>query len=175
MSEFVPFPKLSRLFRGVVITEKLDGTNACVVVADDGTVTAQSRTRVITPGDDNFGFALWVSQHVDELRQLGPGHHFGEWWGVGIQRGYGLHERRFSLFNTARWLESRPKCCGVVPVLWEGATLCTEVVKNKLADLADDGSVAAPGFPSPEGIVVFHKASNAMFKVTLGGDGHKGT
>ena len=54
--------------------------------------------------------------------ELGVGQHFGEWWGFGIQRGYGLHERRFSLFNTGRWSDPavRPACCGVVPVLADG-------------------------------------------------------
>ena len=67
MNEFVEFPKMARLFRDAIITEKLDGTNAAVVVREDGTVYAQSRTRVITPGDDNFGFAYWVEQHAERL------------------------------------------------------------------------------------------------------------
>jgi hypothetical protein len=80
----------------------------------------RSRSRWITPDDDNFGFAAWVEANRDELLTLGPGRHFGEWWGSGIQRGYGLPkgEKRFSLFNVSRWGESRPACCHVVPVLY---------------------------------------------------------
>jgi hypothetical protein len=102
---FQEFPKIPRLSRDIRITEKIDGTNACVVVPEDpaALVIAQSRNRFIYPEDDNYGFALWVQQHSDELRGLGPGRHFGEWWGLGIQRGYGLSERRFSLFNVSRW------------------------------------------------------------------------
>ncbi len=176
MSEFIAFPKLSRLFRDCVITEKLDGTNACVIVSEDGTVAAQSRTRLITPEADNFGFALWVQQHTDQLRMLGPGHHFGEWWGVGIQRNYGLHERRFSLFNTARWgvATERPECCHVVPELYAGP-FSTEVVQDTLFDLDCVGSTAAPGFMNPEGVVIYHTASGKLFKTTLDGDGHKGS
>jgi hypothetical protein len=171
--EFVPFPKIARLNREVVVTEKIDGTNAQVHVADDGTVTAGSRTRWITPEADNFGFARWVAEHADELRALGPGSHFGEWWGSGIQRGYGLlnGEKRFSLFNVHRWSDdaARPKCCGVVPVLTRG--LGVEAAAGvALALLRRHGSIAAPGFLNPEGIVIFHTAASQLFKVTLEGD-----
>lgn len=60
-------------------TEKIDGTNACVVVTEEGEIYAQSRTRLLTIHDDNFGFCNWVMYHKDELLKLGVGHHFGEW------------------------------------------------------------------------------------------------
>jgi len=163
--EFKEFPKIPRLNRTVIVTEKIDGTNACVVVGEDGAVTAQSRSRIITPDSDNFGFASWVRDHADELRQLGPGHHFGEWWGLGIQRGYGLTEKRFSLFNVTKWGKERPTCCHVVPVLaiWNGFA----AVDQAVAKLRSEGSVAAPGFMQPEGVVAFHGQSGALFKVTM--------
>lgn len=49
-----------------------------------------SRTRWITPEDDNYGFAKWANENKEELLKLGIGQHFGEWWGSGIQRGYNL-------------------------------------------------------------------------------------
>lgn len=113
-TEFVPFPKIARLSREVVVTEKIDGTNAQVYVSEDGSVMAGSRTKWITPADDNHGFARWVHENAAELAKLGPGSHFGEWWGSGIQRGYGLArgEKRFSLFNVSRWGdEERSKGC----------------------------------------------------------------
>ena len=61
--QYVAFPKIPRLNREVVFSEKIDGTNACVGIVDD-VVFAQSRSRVITPGDDNFGFAAWVEKHL---------------------------------------------------------------------------------------------------------------
>lgn len=170
--EFVPFPKIARLNREVVVTEKIDGTNAQVHVSDDGAVRAGSRTRWITPTDDNFGFARWVADHAEELKALGPGAHFGEWWGSGVQRGYGLEkgEKRFSLFNVHRWGDDsetpRPTCCGVVPVIWRGIIRGDEVAFC-LAKLRTFGSIAAPGFDKPEGIVLFHTASSQLFKVTL--------
>lgn len=174
-TDFQAFPKLHRLSRNIVITEKLDGTNAQVVVTQDGTVRAGSRNRWIEVGDDNFGFAAWVNANQEELRTLGVGRHFGEWWGKGIQRGYGLEEKRFSLFNTNRWYDHMehkkltPACCDVVPVLYMGPFDMQEV-DNTIKLLADYGSRAAPKFMDPEGIVVFHTAANMAFKKTIKND-----
>lgn len=166
--DFESFPKMARLSRDIIITEKIDGTNAQVCITDDGRVLAGSRTRWVVPGDDNYGFAAWVAANEDELRKLGPGRHFGEWWGKGIQRNYGLTERRFSLFNVSRWADAsvRPACCDVVPVLWHGAFTDT-AVDNTLDNLRAYGSQAAPGFMKPEGIIVFHTAAGIGFKKTL--------
>jgi hypothetical protein len=169
MTDFIPFPKIPRLKRGCIITEKIDGTNAQVVVGEDGSVRAGSRNRWITPEDDNFGFARWVAEHADELRELGPGQHFGEWWGVGIQRGYHLSERRFSLFNTGRWSNERPACCHVVPVVYAG-DFTTSVVDDAIELLKQNGSRAAPGFMKPEGVVVFMTASRHLYKVLAEND-----
>jgi hypothetical protein len=170
--EFVPFPKIARLSRECVVTEKIDGTNAQVHITDAGEVLAGSRTRWVTPQADNYGFAAWVEAHREELLALGPGSHFGEWWGQGIQRRYGLTEKRFSLFNVGRWgpggtdEASRPACCHVVPVLYRGP-FETGAITWALDTLHVGGSAAAPGFKQPEGIVVFHAASGVLFKKTL--------
>jgi hypothetical protein len=170
LPEFKAWPKIPRLNREVTVSEKIDGTNAAVWVSDDGTrVAAQSRTRWITPADDNAGFARWVEENREELLKLGPGHHYGEWWGQGIGRKYGLAEKRFSLFNTHRWTESRPACCHVVPVLWNGNYQDLHV-GGVLFDLQVKGSAAVPGWMKPEGIVVFHHAADQYFKVLCEGD-----
>ncbi len=168
LPEFQPFPKIARLNREVVCTEKIDGTNACVYVGDDGAVHAGSRTRWITTANDNFGFARWVEEYAGELLRLGPGMHYGEWWGQGIQRRYGLTEKRFSLFNIHKWADPavRPSCCHVVPVLARGLDIRHEA-EIGLDMLRVGGSKAAPGFDKPEGIVIFHTASSQLFKVTL--------
>lgn len=166
--EFAEFPKIPRLFRNCVITEKLDGTNASIIITDDGEIAAASRTRLITPGKvtDNYGFAAWVHANKEALiEELGPGRHFGEWWGNGIQRGYDLKEKRFSLFNTARWMNKEGGLCGVVPVLYVGL-FDTEIVSDVVWLLSRKGSTAAPGFMKPEGVVIWHDAAGHYFKVT---------
>ena len=202
--DFVPFPKLSRLSREMVVTEKLDGTNAQIYIehkdavmgvvskelvlgfANDHYLFAGSRTQWLSKEKDNFGFANWAAANAEELFKLGPGQHFGEWWGAGIQRTYDLKEKRFSLFNTTRWItpylallaghdvKAFPKCCSVVPELYRGV-FDTQKVDDILAFLERNGSVASKGFMQPEGVVVFHMASNEMFKKTLDkNDTHKG-
>lgn len=186
---FAEFASISRLSRDMIVTEKIDGTNAQVHVTEDGRVLAGSRNRWITPEQDNFGFAKWVAEHADELRAgLGVGSHYGEWWGSGIQRRYGLDEKRFSLFNVGRWESTYNEeghtggdtvcievpCCHVVPVLsrW---TFDTARVDHVLDLLSRAGSMAARGFMKPEGVVVWHAASRTLFKKTLDkNDGHKG-
>jgi hypothetical protein len=189
-ANFEGFPKMARLSRECIITEKIDGTNAQILITEDGEMLVGSRTRWITPEQDNFGFARWVMEHRDELMQLGPGRHFGEWWGQGIQRKYGMTERRWSLFNVARWClygetpqtiptadfcnvkmqDVLPPCCHLVPVLRRGM-FSTDMAESALNELLVRGSVAAPGFMRPEGIVVFHVAGNVGFKKTLENDG----
>ncbi len=207
---FKPFPKMARLRRECIITEKIDGTNASIFIEEgysntpDGitmvqakddklySIHAGSRTRWITPADDNFGFAAWVKANSDELVELGVGHHFGEWWGSGIQRGYGFKkgERFFSLFNASRWVdhdkptyaiqqdnpkeepkftEHAPACCKVVPILYDGI-FDTDIARLAMFDLKTGGSLAAPEYMNPEGIVVYHKAAATGFKMTIKDD-----
>lgn len=186
---FEEFPKMARLSREVIITEKIDGTNAQIYISEDGQIIAGSRSRWLTLGrGDNYGFAGWVRDNESELIKLGPGRHFGEWWGNGCQRGYGLPkgEKRFSLFNAIRFCPHgsepmvlptndprifktqnvAPKCCHIVPILWRGI-FSTEAADIALSELQMSGSHASPGFMSPEGIVVLHIAGNVGFKKTI--------
>jgi hypothetical protein len=172
---FQGFPKIARYSRLCTITEKIDGTNASIFISDDlgelsrgeGFYTA-SRTQWIIPEKDNAGFSRWAHEHKEELMKLGPGHHFGEWWGLGIQRKYGQDRKRFSLFNTFKWSDPlvRPACCDVVPVLYEGE-FGDWGVAMAMESLRHYGSKAAPGFLKPEGIVIYHQAGKMYFKKTL--------
>jgi hypothetical protein len=171
-TDYPSFPKIPRLSKPVTITEKIDGTNGLVFVGEDGTVRAGSRNRWLDPDQpDNHGFRAWVEANADDLRTLGHGHHYGEWWGDGVNKRYKGTPKRFSLFNTARYTETRPACCGVVPVLAELPTIDTNAVAEILRSLKEGGSVAAPGCMNPEGIIVFHSAHGNLFKVLLEDDG----
>ena len=180
--DFVGFSKIPRYSRECIITEKIDGTNVQIFIAENsapitlgsGRVVpflCGSRTRWIFPENDNHGFAKWAYENAAELLRLGPGRHFGEWWGQRINRNYGLKEKRFSLFNLKKWSdpEVRPACCGVVPILWTGA-FETQYIEDTLWLLKDHGSSAVPGFMNPEGIVIFHTASGHLYKKTLEND-----
>lgn len=173
---FQEFKKIPRLYREISITEKIDGCNSHIVVPnDDSPILAASRNRYIIPGKqtDNYGFAQFVHDNDKALRRLGPGRHYGEWWGCGINRGYNLVERRWTLFNKKELPEGLPTNIGMVPVLYNGA-FRTELVDQFLDDLIKNGSRAAPGYMFPEGVVIYHKASGQLFKVTTPNDGNKG-
>lgn len=164
--EFIKWPKIPRLENEVFhISEKIDGTNACILVTEDGQIGAQSRTRLITPENDNYGFARWVYTNAQQLiEDLGTGHHFGEWWGQGIQRGYNLTEKRFSLFNPTK----HSSICHNVPLVksctQEDLTAAISVLTTLLQT---EGSFAAPGYMRPEGLVIYGEQSHVYWKVIL--------
>lgn len=176
--EFKPWPKIARLANEqMTITEKIDGTNACVIFlpADNEwgyEHASQSRNKIITPESDNAGFAKWVWRNVDELfADLGFGYHYGEFWGSGIQRGYGMErgEKFFSLFNAPRWTPAassfKTENLRVVPMLYQGGFESTKI--QDFADvLYDSGSFAAPGYESPEGIVIHLREAGCTYKIT---------
>jgi hypothetical protein len=136
--ELVQAPTIT--FTGTV---KLHGTNAGVVftpeepLLDDfdpsgftGEMWAQSRSNIITPTDDNAGFAKFVVSNEFLLRQIyslviddfgvfpyvGV---YGEWCGLGIQKGVAISELDRKIFvvfgirlqgedeNDCRWLTDK--------------------------------------------------------------------
>lgn len=196
------FASIPRFNKPVIVTEKLDGTNGQIYISADLAnaesvlglpdpifilepedavnghrkgIWAGSRNRWLSVDKDNFNFAQWVETYAERLIDtLGEGSHYGEWWGPGIQRGYGLKEKRFSLFNTSRWdneyglLTVSVPGLDVVPVLgiYDGQFI-SSAVEISMMDLEVKGSVASPGFMRPEGVVVYHTAANQPFKVTF--------
>ena len=192
---FKPWPKTPRLHSEIVITEKIDGTNAAVIIeaipphdrplenaplaeavlGDEVVgIWAQSRKRVIDRLCDNFGFAQWVEENAGALFSLGVGHHYGEWWGHGIQRGYGLErgDRRFSLFEPDRYAfhyatPALPHNVNVVPVLGRSTHFDMLHIEQLLGDLYLKGSFAVPGYDNPEGLMIYHAGSGRRFKWPL--------
>jgi hypothetical protein len=173
--EFKEWPKIPRgQHENVTITEKIDGTNACIIIEEGEIVGIQSRKRMLVPAalsgekdTDNFGFAFWVMENEEDLLQLGDGYHYGEWAGPGIQKNpHGLREKMFFLFNTARWNldnPNKPSCCNVVPILYSGeyTDLCIEDAMNLLK-----GCYVHPD-QNPEGIVVYYHKTRRLEKHTF--------
>lgn len=166
--EFKHWPKIPRLSKeACFITEKIDGTNGIIHISDNGDIRAGSRNRWLTPQSDNYGFCRWVYDNASELRKLGPGYHYGEWWGLGIQRGYGLNEKRFSLFVGRK--DGMPPCVGNVPFIYSGP-FSPDKVAQIIDMLCSSGSLAVPGFMKPEGIVVYLKEAAKRYKVLCEND-----
>jgi hypothetical protein len=194
MGEFRKWPSTPRWHKGLTITEKIDGTNACIVIYN-GQVKAQSRKRMITPDDDNMGFAKWVYENAGALTDtLGYGYHYGEWYGEGIQKNpLGIEGKRFALFHATKYTEANGyelnKVDGLetVPLLFHGqANLWT--IPDIVQDLELYGTkvkgaarrtVTVPGLGDTielaaraEGVIVYHKETQAKYKILLENDAY---
>lgn len=173
MEEFVSYPKIENINKlHMTITQKIHGTNAQVLIEknDDETailttqshsVKAGSRTRWLTPDDDNYGFARWVWANRDQLiLKLGVGRHYGEWCGKGINAGEGLSGKMLVLFDWWRYkdFEYYPflmQDVRVVPILYQGK-FSHEAINATMEQLKIGGSRLTPDkwYMKPEGIVI---------------------
>jgi len=156
-------------------------------------VRAQSRKRIITPGNDNFGFAKWVWDNAEGLANLlGFGYHYGEWYGEGIQKNpLAVAGRRWALFNTWHWgrkenLE-RLRMVDIpgltlVPVLHDEQrdgpadyfTIPGVIEGLKVGGSRADGYMTLPNahkmdfhVEGPEGIIVWQRETSQRYKILL--------
>lgn len=113
---------------------KLDGTNAAVVVTPDKEVGAQSRGKIITPTDDNMGFARWVDSQKEYWEKLsysgGDLIIFGEWSGKGIQKNVAVSQISKKIFAVFSLVFREP----------DGHIACTFdpiEIKKTLGDIPD--------------------------------------
>lgn len=171
MTEFKAFPKIPHYKHlHCVVTQKLHGTNAGIVIeqiGDEMYVKAQSRTRFITPQDDNYGFAAWVEANKEALvAYLGVGTHYGEFIGPSINSGEGLTERTFVLFDYWRYKGEPPSQVKLVPVLYSG-TFDPDKVTETTDSLKTNGSRLAPGFMRPEALWSLSRGSGSSYRLTL--------
>lgn len=155
LPEFKSFNKILHIGKLYMsITQKLHGTNAQILIKDNE-IFAGSRTRWLTPEDDNYGFCKWVMENKEVLiNTLGEGAHYGEWCGPGINAGEGLKEKTFCLFNWQRWIgKELPKNVRTVPMIYKG-NISIDVINNSMNHLKQYGSFLVPGYMHPEGIVI---------------------
>lgn len=122
---------------------KMHGTNAAVQCLVDGTILVQSRSAIITPDNDNAGFAKWVlattmygrngeSCHWNNTRDNARAQViiYGEWIGKGIQKGVAVSQipnRSFVVFA------ARPLDTDGLPLddfLWVEPSVLQEIVSG---------------------------------------------
>lgn len=111
----IDMPKIK--FKGTV---KLHGTNAAVCYNNSQGLWVQSRSKIISVGNDNYGFAMFVEQHRSDFIKLFFDlkdtkkidlHNtvviFGEWAGEGIQNGVGISEfeKSFYIFGAKEMID----------------------------------------------------------------------
>jgi hypothetical protein len=162
--EFRPWPKIGRpKTNRITISEKMDGTNACIIIQDGLIKGVQSRNRLITPENDNAGFANYVQTNRETLITLGDGYHYGEWCGPGIQKNpHNLEQKTLYLFNTFRPVETLPVGVKMVQILYEGPH-SEEEINKAYTELWE--SALREGY-TPEGIIVYSHAIRTHFKYT---------
>ena len=165
--EFEKWPKTRRFEKALcVFSEKIDGTKGQIAINEDGEMFVGSRTRWVTPEEDNYGFARWARENEEELVAfLGVGRHYGEWWGQGIQRSYGMDKKVFSLFDTRKFgfLQDVPLGyfpCDVVPFIIRSL----DFDKTEVTEYFMKESLAAKryevSFDNPEGYM-YYSTENA--------------
>lgn len=164
--EFKTWPKIKRYVSNelVRITEKIDGSNSCIIIIDGKVAGTQSRNKIISMAKDNFGFSNWVENNKEELAELGDGYHFGEWAGPKIHGNrHNLGKREFFLFNAGRWSDNNtPSCVNVVGVLFTGP-MESMTISEAMYGLSVKG--LKEGY-KPEGIIVYYSRTGSYRKVT---------
>ncbi len=174
--EFKAYQKTLRLESiDVILSEKIDGTNAVINIDTDGNVLAGSRTRwLVDDGSnkwDNYGFGKWVAKNGAELGKLPPGTHYGEWYGKGINRNYGMTDRKLMLFNAPRYIGLQqsgllPSCVELETVIHTCGPLdLYDHIEFFKQEAEDRGSWHVPGFMKVEGLIVRIPKVDKVFKV----------
>lgn len=164
-----PVPTLK--FTGTV---KLHGTNAAVgYCADTDSIWVQSRERVITPFDDNAGFARYVEDNKDAfiafLRRYvddtGRVIVYGEWAGGSIQSGVALNQlpKQFYVFDMVRVSQAHRED--------DESHVAERVEIEHFGDFIDiPGAISITKFPSYEMDIDFahpELSQNALVDLTL--------
>lgn len=150
------------------VTEKIDGTNGLIAIDENNDIFVGSRTRWLTDvKNDNYGFLAWALENKEDLLKLGPGYHYGEWYGKGIQRGYDLKEKRFALFYLAKDAV-KPECCDIVPDIYcARPNDLADCIQLAMRNLNTIGSLLVPGYMLPEGIIIRSTLTGQRYKYIL--------
>jgi hypothetical protein len=203
--EFVAWPKIpsfagwlkdhsiEELNQPIFCSVKIHGTNAAIGI-NGKEVWAQSRSRIITPSDDNMGFARWVEGHKEWLLEryeyAGLTDDiliFGEFAGKGIQQKVGVSnlEKFFYIFPNqdfthACFYNTQKR---FYPHMIVKANLDTDenrliTMNDKFNFLRDEIDQKCPFYELltgltgvGEGFVVYNDANVPLFKVK--GDSHQ--
>lgn len=172
------FPKYPKTLRyenlRVVITEKIDGTNGLIEISPDG-VRFGSRNCYLNEHKDNYGFFNFFSQFENRIMESfspeydGLVHIYGEWFGAGIQRTYGLKEKYFMPFSPY-WANTLIEV-GVPNIVppYQFYAGKMDSVREEMAfqTLKEEGSQLVPGWKRPEGIIIHYLDNNLKIKRTL--------
>ena len=174
------FPSIERLENiYCIISEKIDGTNSLIEI-NETNVRFGSRNRYISFSDDNAGFANFFKDYEARFEDAAkdittdesyPLRIYGEWFGCGIQRGYGLKDKFFMPFNSfysEKLIEYQVPNVIAPNIMYTGK-FSMEVVDTCMQQLKLNGSGVVKDYKQPEGIVIFFPKYNFRLKETFDG------
>lgn len=169
MSNHPNYPKTGRISGPWLVTEKVDGTSACIAIEPgpfgSPAISFGSRNRWLTREADNHGFYAWAVAHSGWfMGHLGVGVHYGEWFGRGIQRGYGMTERRLALFDVERYQTRLAHAVTNPGVITVPALLEARDGDEGLGWLGHMAPTSTLGPVPMEGVVLRHRVTGAVFK-----------
>jgi hypothetical protein len=102
-------------------TVKIHGTNGGIRITPSGKIRPQARTRLVSIGSDNYGFAAFVEKNRDSILDMWKKYWpskdvyiYGEWAGEGIQKNIavsqlGKHFIIFDIMVDGEYIQNKPE------------------------------------------------------------------
>lgn len=170
----------------IVITEKIDCSNASFTLDENGELQVFSRNVQLDESNNLNGFFQWVHENI-KIDEIIPDYiYFGEWLGTPHKVSYLGYEKQFFLFDVYsksdsiylpfRAVKSEARWVGLnlVPVFYEGEFVSFEHLESYVGKTALNGKIGE--LSSGEGIVVknydkqgFAKMVTEAFREVHGG------
>ena len=179
-TNYSSFPSIERLENiYCIISEKIDGTNGLIEI-NETNVRFGSRNRYISFSDDNAGFANFFKDYEARFKDAAkdittdesyPLRIYGEWFGCGIQRNYGLKDKLFMPFSSfygEKLIEYQVPNVITPNIMYTGK-FSMEIVDTCMQQLKLNGSGVVKDYKQPEGIVIFFPKYNFRLKETFDG------
>ena len=159
----------------IVITEKIDCSNASFTLDEQGELQVFSRNVLLDESNNLNGFYQWVHENINPI-QLEPEYiYFGEWLGTPHKVRYEGYEKQFFLFDVwdkefTRYMpfsvvEFEAYCLelNLVPVFYKGEFISFEHLESFVGQTALGGKIGE--LESGEGIVVKNYTNQGFAKM----------
>jgi len=177
--KYPSFPSIERIENiRCFINEKIDGTNGMIEITKDA-LRFGSRNTYLSSKEDNHGFYKFCKEYITYpvsdiiIRRLYPNNPptypvriYGEWFGKGIQRTYGLKARYFMPFNP--YHADALTYCGVPYIVYPAELYSGKFSVSQLELCMDDlklrGSKVIEDYMNPEGVVIYFPKYNFSLK-----------
>ncbi|WP_407708507.1 RNA ligase family protein [Bacillus altitudinis] len=159
----------------IIITEKIDCSNASFTLDEKGELQAFSRNVQLDEQNNLNGFYQWVHENINPNDLASEYIYFGEWLGTPHKVHYPQYEKQFFLFDVwdkefnryvpfweVGW-EATHLQLNLVPVFYDGAFISYEHIESFVGKTALGGKIG--DVKSGEGIVVKNYKNQGFAKM----------